>query len=300
MKKGKEYELLVEQIYKELQSDAEIKQDDFIQGEESGIKRQIDLSIRYRIVDIEMLIVVQAKDWGRKADVKVVDEFKSVIKDVRAQKGILICNAGFTKAAINYAKKERIELYSAHTALNKKWHLAIELPAIKNEDIYELHFELMLPVIPLEQITMNPFYDLKKDGKVITKNEILNQVFQNVPLDKSGKIITINVNCDGIYCNQLNGDFRKVEEFDVKYKYLKSETKLNTFNPTEYRALKDYIQDKIIHSYVDLKSMLPALIDMGSWTKKGVNEFNYNIPHIEVKSISFQDYAKFMFKFNKP
>src|SRR5690606_3421231 len=125
MSKGKQYELLVEKLFKQLAPNAEIKQDDYILGKNSNTKRQIDVSIRFKNMGISYLTIIQAKDYSRPADIKVVDEFKSVIEDTLANKGILICSKGFTKKAKEYGKKVGIELLSIHEASNKNWQTIV-------------------------------------------------------------------------------------------------------------------------------------------------------------------------------
>jgi hypothetical protein len=82
-----------------LQPLAEVKRNDFIYGHLTEANRQIDVSIRWAAGEDQYLTIVQAKDHARPADIKVVDEFLSVIKDVQATGGILICRSGFTKKA---------------------------------------------------------------------------------------------------------------------------------------------------------------------------------------------------------
>ena len=110
MDKWAEYEKVVERIYLELQPKAKITRNDKIRG------RQIDVSIRTNVASHDILVIVQAKDYSKPAGIKDVDQFESVIKEVRAQKGILICNAGFTKPAKKKARNICIDLCSIHDA----------------------------------------------------------------------------------------------------------------------------------------------------------------------------------------
>jgi hypothetical protein len=50
------------------------------------------------------LIIVQVKDLARPADVNVVGEIQSVIRDVRAAKGVLIFSGDFTQPAVEYGR----------------------------------------------------------------------------------------------------------------------------------------------------------------------------------------------------
>lgn len=130
MKAGREFELLIEKIYKELSPEATIVRNDKIYGYDSGINREIDLSIRSKIANHEVLIIVQAKDYAGKVDINVVGELITVMKDVRASKSILICNGGFTEGAIKLATNQGIDLCSAHDAESKKWNLELKIPVL--------------------------------------------------------------------------------------------------------------------------------------------------------------------------
>src|SRR5262245_36053429 len=99
----RKFEKLAEQIYKELEPNAKVTHNDKIMGQDSKRLRQIDVSIRHNIAGHDLLTVIQAKNYTRRADVNVVGAFATVIKDLRANKGILICKSGFTPAAISLA-----------------------------------------------------------------------------------------------------------------------------------------------------------------------------------------------------
>jgi len=76
---------------------------------------------------------VQAKDHGRRADIKVVDEFLSVIKDVKATGGVLICRSGFTQSAHTYARNCGVSLLNLPDANSTNWSLQLTVPFVWNE-----------------------------------------------------------------------------------------------------------------------------------------------------------------------
>lgn len=126
-----DFEVLAARIYSDLAPQgAVIRHNDAILGHQSGIPRQIDVSIRYEIVGHGFLTVVQAKDLSTAADVNVVGEFAAVVEDVRANKGVLICRSGFSGAARTLAKAKGIDLCNIHDAQSRKWSLDIRLPIL--------------------------------------------------------------------------------------------------------------------------------------------------------------------------
>lgn len=94
------YEQLAHKIVAELMPYAEVELDDHIVGGQSETRRQIDVTARWTDGAEHHLLIVQARDRSRPGDVNTIGEFKSVIEDVGASRGILMCSKGFGKAAI--------------------------------------------------------------------------------------------------------------------------------------------------------------------------------------------------------
>lgn len=71
-----------------------------LKGTISGVARQIDILVEGRWEsDLERRIVFDAKLRKRKVDVKDVESFEGMMRDVRASRGVLICSSGYTEAA---------------------------------------------------------------------------------------------------------------------------------------------------------------------------------------------------------
>jgi hypothetical protein len=133
-RKSTEFEKLVALILEELSPHAQVKWDDHIYGHDTGIDRQIDVSIRATLAGTEILTIVQAKNWKQRADINTVGEFASVVRDVRATKGILVCKSGFSETTKNYAKNLGIELLNIHDAQSRDWNLEMRIPIIWIEE----------------------------------------------------------------------------------------------------------------------------------------------------------------------
>jgi hypothetical protein len=92
-------ELLVQRIQQQLAPDAEVLHNQHLPGKISKTNRQIDVLVKQRIGQYQMLIVLDAKDHVRPIDVNGVGEFQMLLEDVGAHKGALVCPKGFTEAA---------------------------------------------------------------------------------------------------------------------------------------------------------------------------------------------------------
>lgn len=93
-------------VYQELLSlypNAEVEFDTKVMGRFSKVLRQCDILIREKVGEREFLTLVDAKFHKRKLDVKAVEEFVGLLRDVNCDHGMIIASSGFTKAAENLA-----------------------------------------------------------------------------------------------------------------------------------------------------------------------------------------------------
>ena len=75
-------------------------------GSISGVRRQIDILVDARWEEgAERRIIFDAKLRKRKVDVKDVETFEGLMRDVRASRGVLVCSSGYTKAALARAEQ---------------------------------------------------------------------------------------------------------------------------------------------------------------------------------------------------
>jgi hypothetical protein len=189
-----DYQKLAADIYADLERAAVVTHDDRIKGVESGIERQIDVSIRTNVAGHEILIIVQAKDLGRPADVNVVGEFQAVIRDVRAAKGVLICSGGFTQAAVEYGRKLNIDLCTVHDAKHRKWAIDLRIPLLWVETAGDvtLEMELVNDRIYREPITFEPdagkwLTSVDEGRNTVTIGQLLANEWNADPLNRTPK-----------------------------------------------------------------------------------------------------------------
>ena len=95
----KDYEHYIHRVFSKLYPEASITHNVQKIGVMSGTKRQIDILIEGYLAGYSLNIVVDCKYLNKKVDVKVVESFIGFLHDVKANKGLLITNRGFTKAA---------------------------------------------------------------------------------------------------------------------------------------------------------------------------------------------------------
>jgi hypothetical protein len=130
MTDSRDLEILVTKIQKQLAPNAEVLHDVKLDGRLSKTKRQIDVLVREKIGQYEISIIIDCKDYNKPVDVKGVEEFDGLLRDVGAQKGVLVCPKGFTDSAKVRAEGLQIDLYSPVDTDAHKWQVRVTIPAI--------------------------------------------------------------------------------------------------------------------------------------------------------------------------
>ena len=126
----KEFEKLAYEIQRELAGSAQVTLRDTIQGAESGIPRQIDISVRQPVGPHSILIVVDCKAHKDPIDINIVEQFATTVRDVRANKGALIASHGFTQAALTMARAKGLDTFNLVDTARTKWRAYVSIPAL--------------------------------------------------------------------------------------------------------------------------------------------------------------------------
>ncbi|MFX0202345.1 MAG: restriction endonuclease [Candidatus Hodarchaeota archaeon] len=128
--KWKRFEKIVAKVQKDLASDASVTLDDRIQGKITNTKRQVDISIRKKIGQYEILIAIDCKDLASPVDVKDVEEVIGLIQDIEANKGVIVSASGFTKAALSRGEKAGLDLYRLVDCGDHDWKADVSIPVV--------------------------------------------------------------------------------------------------------------------------------------------------------------------------
>lgn len=126
-----EFERRAFEIQKSLSAaDAEVRHNESIFGHESKTNRQIDISIRSTVGSYPILIAVECKDHLNPIDVTDVEAFISKLRDVRANKGVMISSKGFTEAARNRAEHNDVDLRRLIDTESVDWGDDVSVPCV--------------------------------------------------------------------------------------------------------------------------------------------------------------------------
>lgn len=97
------YEQAVFDCFRSHYPRADIQKDVHLKGRYSKRMRQIDILITEDTPAGPVKIVVDAKLYNRKLDVKTVEEFEGFLNDIGIEKGLLVSNRGYSRSALRRA-----------------------------------------------------------------------------------------------------------------------------------------------------------------------------------------------------
>lgn len=126
----REYEKAIFEEFKLRYPQSEISWNVFLTGRFSGAKRQIDILIDAIIEGSQFRTVVDAKMYNKAVDVKAVEEFLGLMRDVGADRGLMVTTIGYSAAALERAHQDDadIELDVMSLAEFKDFQAPIGIP----------------------------------------------------------------------------------------------------------------------------------------------------------------------------
>lgn len=125
----KQLEMLVARIQQDLAPNAKVSHNVRLPGK-SGAQRQIDVLVEDRVGQYDIRIVIDCKDYKTPVDIKGVEECAGLFEDVGAQRGVIVCPAGFTKNARARAQALQIDLYRPVDTDPHKWQARVTMPTL--------------------------------------------------------------------------------------------------------------------------------------------------------------------------
>jgi hypothetical protein len=132
-KKWKRFEDLAAQIQRTLSPQSRVEQNVRMKGRASGVDRQIDIAVWTQAGQFELFVAIDCKDHQTKVDVKDVEAFIGLVKDVGANKGALISALGYTQAAKNVADAAGVNLYTLVDAESEDWPSFVTMPVLVDD-----------------------------------------------------------------------------------------------------------------------------------------------------------------------
>jgi hypothetical protein len=267
-KPGAEYERFVYAKLRALFPDAVVSLNERIFGRESKIEREIDVALRFRVVDTDLLYIVQCKDWTTKVDINTLGAFSAVMQDVGAAKGFLLCSSGFYETNFQYALARGIELVTIEDINSNKWRVEIQVPLVYVRNFN--NFKLTMEIVPnaalialnrdrdleLRLTTKTPIRTSSADTPVTFEQYVLERVKRSLTDFRDGMSVDLTTAdlellMAGVWirCAQLALEFSSTKTYFLKY-----------LTPTEYSQLRDHVRGVVLPLHCRLED-LPFELD---------------------------------------
>ena len=236
------YLSIVARIYRELRPDAEIRLLDTISSLNGATNYTVDISIRSIQGDVEVLTVLKVCTQRDPISEKDVLDYSTLLSNIGASKGVIICNSGFTRRAKALAPGFGIALSSIQDAQSRKWRDDIKIPVIIVEPKLHISGNSSLNLQDGDRIyTDLKFWLISEDeGKTKTSMEKhFNYLWEN----------NILTHTPGKYQRSFRNKKWKLwtvqrwvplETFNLEYE-VHEEAFLKYFAPLEYRAIQDQL-----------------------------------------------------------
>ena len=129
-KKWKRFEDLAAHIQRTLSPQSRVEQNVRVKGRASGVERQIDIAVWTQAGQFELFVAIDCKDYNTKVDVKDVEAFVGMVRDVGANKGALVSALGYTPAAKKVADAAGISVYTLVDAESEDWPAFVSIPVL--------------------------------------------------------------------------------------------------------------------------------------------------------------------------
>jgi len=141
--KWQRFEKIVAEIQQELAPNAIVTHDDKIMGHITETLRQVDVTVRQRIGQYNMLIAIDCKDYKRAVNINEVDQFIRLIEDIKANKGVMVAANGFSDTAKRVGAKAGLNLYRLIDTEAHDWQTYVSIPVIC--DFRRMQFKFLIP-----------------------------------------------------------------------------------------------------------------------------------------------------------
>lgn len=171
-------EHLVANIQQSLAPAAKVEHNVRIKGRTSEVHRQVDVLVTQNIGQYSMTIAIDCKDYKKPVDVKGVEEFAGMVSDIGANKGVLVCPAGFTETAKTVAKKLQMELYRPVDTGDHKWRARPTIPAVCEYVSTTMAFQITCSAPKPLRLTVSPAHQEAFDENGLSLGTALEMALQ--------------------------------------------------------------------------------------------------------------------------
>ena len=129
-KKWKKFEKLISEIQKSLAPSAQVIHNEKVFGKITQTNRQVDISVKQNIGHYKIFIAIECKDCKDPVDIDIIEGFAEKLKDIEANKGVIVSASGFTETAKKKAGAAGIEIYRLVDTSKHDWQTDVSIPVV--------------------------------------------------------------------------------------------------------------------------------------------------------------------------
>lgn len=282
-KTRKKFEKLAESIFKQLIKNPEYETVEHnVQLDGADGKRQFDVIVKSENVGINILTVIECKDYNKKVPISIIDEFHSKLLDVNANKGIVISRKGFSSKAISKAKRLGITLCIADETENDNWQSIVDLPIVL-EEIHLIHLNINVQV----RSDSEPTIDFDSIIKINDQNlvELIKSKWKNnefdLNFDTKEQILKFPELKKPHKIRTKNNEFFELENLEIncntkRFYFVTSTSKLKN------TQILDYIIEGKQMIFVDINSLKDSSLNLQKISKQDLKNIPSNYGQIRV------------------
>jgi hypothetical protein len=212
-RKGKDIEKIVEMLHKMmLGPEYEIKSPDYFIDQTSGQKREVDISIRFKVDYIPFVVIVECRDHKKKENVTWIEQLVTKRSSINVNRVIAVSTSGFTKPAKESAEKAGIvtQVLSKITPDDiNSWLYGNSISTCRGfSRLLNIKFDVLGSVTPYKVHETDKVFLFENEKYSIIdifRIEVLDKqpdLFNDVDIDGSKTIKTINLPIPYKYCIQ--------------------------------------------------------------------------------------------------
>lgn len=135
--KWKRFEKLVAKVQSDLAPTAKVTHDEKIKGKVTKKDRQVDVCVRTKAGQFDLLVAIECKDQKQPVDVEDVEAFVTKIRDIEANHAAIVSSSGFTDGAKKVGEDAGITLYRLVDAEDHDWKTVVSVPALYEDTILD-------------------------------------------------------------------------------------------------------------------------------------------------------------------
>lgn len=268
--------------------------------------RQIDVLVKGQVGPLSVTTVVECKDIKRKLPVTFVDALHSKMQDVNANQAVLVSRSGFSRTAIQKAKRLGIVLCTAHAASSPKWAIDLAIPVLVQVYRPRDHsFQFSLKPSPDGVVRMVQF-SKESATSINNKNilrflaEIWNTGKVKPPIDGNEATYDFETECanDEMFIHDIDGNVHLLGSLTLTFK-LEVEYLWGYVNEVQGAKLLKNITSREVSLIVDIEDAIESSKNFRKYTDiKDVPKANC-LMAMAIQSLPNRD-AQLIFHDHKP